>query len=417
MVPHGAIGQALEILERREAAGVVALLLERAELCCRLQERDEQCLEHRARPDHPGGHAVNARVEVIQADVNAILIAAAHDLLREGDQFLVERHHMIAVPAHAAADVEEHLVKEGEYRAEFVGDDLGRMVVPRVESEEESVLDRVGEVELVGADHATLRADAEELRLHGVEEVRGVHVGGKDLVEGLAEPLTVRLSVHGGILESVGNPEIADARSAQLTPHEGPDLTAHDPVLDPEAADALVRVREGKAVRRLRVRKKSPVEIEPDLLPLRPVHPSLKVAGFEGIAVHTLPTRLGVEGVEGEAVAARQEAEDHLEVGAKFLRGPRTAGIVPRRHDPTGETGLTHLKTANVVPLPAVQGDRDAGEALERGTGVHSERGKGSPRGLVVRGNERVGFRFHEANVPVGLTGKHGKVSALPPPA
>ena len=64
-----------------------------------------------ARADHPGRHAVDAGVEKVEADVHAAEEVAAHNLLGDRLQIVGEDHDVIAVPADAAADVQQDLVE------------------------------------------------------------------------------------------------------------------------------------------------------------------------------------------------------------------------------------------------------------------------------------------------------------------
>ena len=50
----------------------------------RLQQRDQQRLDHAARADHPGGDAIDAGVEIIKPDVHPRKVIAAHDLFGVG---------------------------------------------------------------------------------------------------------------------------------------------------------------------------------------------------------------------------------------------------------------------------------------------------------------------------------------------
>ena len=75
---------------------------------------------------------------------------------------------MVAVPADAAADVQQNLIHEGHHGGDLVGDDLRRMEVAHVEAQELLVRDGVAQVELVRADDVALGADAEQLALHRV---------------------------------------------------------------------------------------------------------------------------------------------------------------------------------------------------------------------------------------------------------
>jgi len=57
--------------------------------------------------DHPGGDAVDARVEKSSRPRSG-RARAADDLVRDGLGLVVQQHHMIAVPTHAAAELEEN---------------------------------------------------------------------------------------------------------------------------------------------------------------------------------------------------------------------------------------------------------------------------------------------------------------------
>ena len=53
----------------------------------------------------PCRDAVDAGIEIVQSDVDAIQVSAAHELLGNGFQLVRERDDVIAVPSHAPADV------------------------------------------------------------------------------------------------------------------------------------------------------------------------------------------------------------------------------------------------------------------------------------------------------------------------
>ena len=111
MIPDGAEGQRLEFLEQRQPRGSIALGLERRRASRRLEQGEQERLEHVPRADDPGGHAVDAGVEEVEADVDAVEVVAADDLLRDRLQLVGEGHDVVAVPAHAAADVQQDLVE------------------------------------------------------------------------------------------------------------------------------------------------------------------------------------------------------------------------------------------------------------------------------------------------------------------
>ena len=76
---------------------------------------------------------------------------------------------VVAVPAHAAADVQQDLRQEHQHRADLVGDRFGRMVVAGVERVEHLARHRVAEIELVRSDGVALAADAEQLAFDRIQ--------------------------------------------------------------------------------------------------------------------------------------------------------------------------------------------------------------------------------------------------------
>ena len=74
-----------------------------------------------------------------------------------------KQHHVIAIPAHAAAEVEQQAGDELQDRRDLIGDRLGGMEVAGIQAVELLPLGGVAEVKLVRADDVALAADAEEL--------------------------------------------------------------------------------------------------------------------------------------------------------------------------------------------------------------------------------------------------------------
>ncbi len=155
---------------------------------------------------------------------------------------------MVAVPADAAADVQQELGDVHQHGGDLVGDRLGRMEVTGVEAQHLLPRDRVAQVELVRADHVALRADAEQLAFDRVEVVLRIELLGEDRVERFGQPLAGRLAVDGRVLVAVGDPDVGDARRAERLAHRRADLAAGDAVLDPEFADPLVGMCEREPV-------------------------------------------------------------------------------------------------------------------------------------------------------------------------
>src|SRR5207253_4995000 len=103
-------------------------------------------------------HAVDARVEEIEAEVRPPEEVAADELLRHGNQIVRQGDDVVAVPTDAAADVEQDPVEVRQYRGDLVRQRLGRVVVNGVEADQLLPRDRVSQVKLVGPDDVALRS-------------------------------------------------------------------------------------------------------------------------------------------------------------------------------------------------------------------------------------------------------------------
>ena len=128
-------------------------------------------------------------------------------------------------------------------------------------------------------------------------------------------------------------------------------------MLNPEAANALVGGGERASASDLRVREESGVEVEADLVLLRPVDPVREVLRHYGVAVDEFAAaKLGVAGVKGDAVLAGDVGEHLLHVGAEFVGVARLAGVVAGDGEAVAEAGgfAQMLEAADIVALPAL---------------------------------------------------------------
>ena len=108
-----------------------------------------------------------------------------------------------------------------------------------------------------------------------------------------------------------------------------------------------------------------------------------------GVAVHTAAGEVGVAGVDIQAVLARNERKRLVEVGAEFLNRARLAGVVAGGLNAAAfEFRAGFFEPADIIALPAMQGDRRLGEGFEGGFGVHAEGGVlFAGRGVVAHKN------------------------------
>src|SRR6185436_15009261 len=115
---------------------------------------------------------------------------------------------MVAVPTHAAADVQQNLRQELEHARNLVSNGLGRMEMAGVEAEQFEARDGIAEIEFVRANGAALHADAEEFRLDGIKIVLRRERLLEDGVERGGEAFARSLPVGRRVLETVGYPEV-----------------------------------------------------------------------------------------------------------------------------------------------------------------------------------------------------------------
>jgi hypothetical protein len=182
-------------------------------------------------------------------------------------------------------------------------------------------------------------------------------------------------------------------------------------VLDPEIANALVGVSQGESVRRLRVREQCGIEIQPEVVGLRPVNPTLKVLGFDFVSLYELATVVQVAGVEIQAVPPWNQAESLLDVTAKLIDGPGLPRVVAGRlNASTGEFGAGGFKPSHIVPLPAMERDRNAFEFLQRGIGVDAHARIAFFRNLVCLR----GVGFHRYLLPFPAVLRRGEPLMIP---
>ncbi|CPR51879.1 Uncharacterised protein [Salmonella enterica subsp. enterica serovar Bovismorbificans] len=103
--------------------------------------------------------------------------------------FIVQEHHVVAIPAYRAADVQQqpwHIEHGG---GNFVGNHFSGMEVARIQAQRGLTAGGVAHVELIGADGVAFRADAKQFALNGVDVVRRVEFLANDLIQRFQQAL------------------------------------------------------------------------------------------------------------------------------------------------------------------------------------------------------------------------------------
>ena len=408
VVPDGAEGHGLHGFKEGEAPGIIARVLGFAEGGGGLEEGDEEGALHISGANDPCGDAVDAGIEEIETDVGAVEEAADNEFACDGEEVVVKGDDMVAIPAHASADMEKEPRDVEHDGRNLVGDGFGGVEVTGVEAEEGLVLDGVAEVEFVGADDIAFGAEPEELALDGIEVMGGIDRWGEDGVEGVFEALARGEAVGGGILKAVGDPDIGHAGGAEFLPEVGSDLAAADAVIDPELPDVGIDMGEGEAVVSLGVGEEGGVEIEADVSAFCPVGPSLEMLGLDGVALDLLSAVIEVDGMEVEAVGSGDEAVGEVEVALQFLDGAGPSGVVTGGHDASAGEAGGGFKPADVIPLPAMHGDGNGFEGLEGGVDINAD------FGVLFTGEGKAGIVVHVPGDSGVLEGENRDSCILP---
>ena len=95
--------------------------------------------------------------------------------------------------------------------------------------------------------------------------------------------------------------------------------------------------------------------------------------GLQGIALHALPAGFGVASVEIDAMPARDERERLIQVCSQFIGIARLARVMARHRQTAAQLSLRGFEAGDVVPLPAVQRERDFAQLPHRVLGIHPE--------------------------------------------
>ena len=145
--------------------------------------------------------------------------------------------------------------------------------------------------------------------------VRRVELLADHFIKGIQQPLARREAVNGNIFHAVRHPDIHHRWGTQLFAKISGYATAGFAVVDPELADLIVGVRQGKAVGAQRMREAGGVEIQPQFVGFRPRNPVFKVLRLNLIARYRC-VGFQVNSVQVETLWSRDQAQRLLKVGA-----------------------------------------------------------------------------------------------------
>src|SRR2546422_9294228 len=130
-------------------------------------------------------------------------------------------------------------------------------------------------------------------------------------------------------------------------------------MLDPKFADGFVGMGKREAICGVGMSEESGVEVQAQIISLRPVNPVLKVFGLELVSIHALAASFGVSGMKVYAMLAGNEGESFFQVVAQFIGCARASRVVASHRKPAAKLRAQLFKPSDIVALPAVKGDLD----------------------------------------------------------
>ena len=122
----------------------------------------------------------------------AVKQVVAHDLAGNRLRFIIQQHHVIAVPTHWTADMQQQARHVQHGGGDFVGNHFGRMEVTRIQTQRRLATGGVTHVELVRAHGVAFRTDAKQLAFDGIDMVRRVEFLADHFVQRVQQTLARR---------------------------------------------------------------------------------------------------------------------------------------------------------------------------------------------------------------------------------
>ncbi len=147
-----------------------------------------------------------------------------------------------------------------------------------------------------------LRADAEELRFRPRRDCARDRSARRKPRRAMPRGVRAGFAVDRRVLVSIGQPEIRrPSWSARARPISAGDTAAGDAVIDPELANARVRVGEREAVGGFRVGEEGGVEIETEIPALCPIDPALEMSDRDFVAIRARSGRRSPRSRRGDS--------------------------------------------------------------------------------------------------------------------
>ena len=122
----------------------------------------------------------------------AVKQVVAHDLAGNRLRFIIQQHHVIAVPTHRTADMQQQAWHVQHGGGDLVGNDFRRMEVTCIQAQCGLAAGGITHIELVRADGVAFCANTKQFALDGIDMVRRVEFLADHFVQRVQQTLARR---------------------------------------------------------------------------------------------------------------------------------------------------------------------------------------------------------------------------------
>ena len=140
--------------------------------------------------------------------MHAVEQIVTNDFAGDGLRFVVKQHHVVAVPAHRTADVQQQARHIQHGGGNFVGNHFGGVEVPGIEAQRSAAAGGVSEIEFVGADGVAFRTDAEQFAFDRVDVFGERKLLRNHFIKRTHQALARCQTIDGDVFHAVRHPDI-----------------------------------------------------------------------------------------------------------------------------------------------------------------------------------------------------------------
>ena len=179
--------------------------------------------------------------------MHSIQSIATYDFLAQVECIVVHDSHMVRVPTNRTTHVQHQFRHIKQHRRNLVRYTFCRVEVASIKRNNLLILCCITNIEVIRTYGIAFETDTEYLRFDTILHV--IIFSCENLVERILQQGTILHTVYGNILATVMHPQVHDTRIALTLTHFFGYGTTTLGMLNPEATDTFVRIRQGQVAR------------------------------------------------------------------------------------------------------------------------------------------------------------------------